>query len=180
MNAMGKLWLRGGFPGSYLAPSAAASRAWRRVFVQTLLERDIPQLGVRVPAPALHRFWRMLAHMHGQLWNAAELARAPGVSGATVRRYLDVLTGALVVRQLPPWHANIGKRQVKAPKVYVTDTGLLHALLGIESHHDLEGHPKVGASWEGFAILPLWGVHRFGETSVTRWPSNRLPCNMAP
>lgn len=146
------LWLRGGFPRSYLAPSLAVSADWRRDFVRTFLERDIPQLGIQVPGPTLHRFWRMLAHYHGQVWNGAELARAFGVSATTVRRYLDLLTGALVVRQLPPWYENLGKRQVRSPKVYVADTGLLHTLLGIESRDDLDGHPKVGASWESFVL----------------------------
>lgn len=146
------LWLRGGFPRSYLAPSIEVSADWRRGFVRTFLERDVPELGIQIPATTLHRFWRMLAHYHGQLWNGAELARAFGVSASTVRRYLDLLTGALVVRQLPPWYENLGKRQVRSPKIYVADTGLLHSLLGIEARQDLDGHPKVGASWEGFVL----------------------------
>jgi predicted AAA+ superfamily ATPase len=146
------LWVRGGFPRSFLAPSEAASSDWRRAFIQTFLERDIPQLGIRVPGPTLHRFWRMLAHYHGQVWNGAELSRAFGVAATTVRRYLDLLSGTLVVRQLAPWHENVGKRQVKSPKVYIADTGLLHTLLGIGSRDDLDGHPKVGASWEGFVL----------------------------
>jgi len=146
------LWLRGGFPRSYLADSDQTSGEWRRSFVRSFLERDIPQLGNQIPAVALHRFWRMLAHYHAQIWNAAELARAFGVAATTVRRYLDLLTGALVVRQLPPWHENLSKRQVRSPKIYVADSGLLHTLLGIESAEDLETHPKVGASWEGFVL----------------------------
>ena len=149
------LWLRGGFPRSFLASSTEASAEWRRAFVQTFLERDIPQLGIRIPAPTLHRFWRMLAHYHGQVWSGAELARAFGVADSTVRRYLDLLCSTLVVRQLPPWHENVKKRQVKAPKVYIADTGLLHTLLGIETRDDLEGHPKSGASWEGFVLREL-------------------------
>jgi hypothetical protein len=149
------LWRRGGFPRAYLAVSEAESLAWRRDFIRSFLERDIPQLGVRVPALTLHRFWQMLAHYHGQFWHGAELARAFGVAHTTVRRYLDILTGALVVRQLAPWFENIAKRQVKAPKVYLADTGLLHALLGIEDQETLEGHPKVGASWEGFAVREI-------------------------
>lgn len=155
VEARDELWLRGGFPRSFLAPSAAASAEWRRGFVRTFLEQDIPELGVQIPGTTLHRFWRMLAHYHAQLWNGAELARAFGVSATTVRRYLDVLTGALVVRQLPPWHEILGKRQVKAPKVYLADSGLLHTLLGLETREDLEGHPKVGASWEGFVLHEL-------------------------
>jgi predicted AAA+ superfamily ATPase len=147
-----RLWVRGGFPRSYLARTEADSFEWRRAFVRTFLERDLAQLGIRIPGATMHRFWRMLAYYHAQVWNGAELARAFGVAGTTVRRYLDVLTGALVLRQLPPWHENVGKRQVKAPKVYVADAGLLHALLGLATRDDLEGHPKVGASWEGFVV----------------------------
>jgi hypothetical protein len=150
-----RLWLRGGFPRAFLAESDAASAEWRRDFVRTFLERDLAQLGVRVPAETLRRFWTMVAHYHGQVWSGAELARSFGVSDTTVRRYLDVLTAALVLRQLSPWHENLGKRQVKAPKVFVSDTGLLHSLLGIETTFDLGGHPKVGASWEGFAATQV-------------------------
>jgi len=151
-DAAERLWLRGGFPSSFLARSEAASADWRRDFVRTFLERDLPQLGVRVPALTLRRFWTMLAHYHAQVWNGAELARAFGVTAPTVRHYLDALTAALVLRQLPPWFENIGKRQVKAPKVYIADSGLLHTLLNVPTRADLEGHPKVGASWEGFAL----------------------------
>jgi hypothetical protein len=147
-----RLWLRGGFPPSFLAVDEASSYEWRRYFIQTFLERDIPQLGFRIPGATLHRFWRMLAHYHGQVWNGSELARAFGVSSSSVRRYLDVLYGSLVVRLLPPWHENIGKRQVRAPKVYIADTGLLHNLLGLETQESLFNHPKVGASWEGFVL----------------------------
>lgn len=147
-----RLWVRGGFPRSYLASSNTASREWRRAFIGTFLERDLPQLGVNIRATTLRRFWMMLAHHHGQIWNSSEFARSFGVADTTVRNYLDVLTSALVVRQLPAWHENIGKRQVKAPKVYLADSGVLHALLNIDSKVDLEGHPKVGASWEGFVI----------------------------
>jgi predicted AAA+ superfamily ATPase len=145
-------WLRGGFPRAYIPSRESDSLAWRRQFLQTFLERDLPQLGIRIPAPALRRFWNMLAHYHGQIWNAAELARALAVNEATVRRYLDLLTGVFMVRQLSPWHENLGKRQVKAPKVYLRDSGLLHAMLGIGNQRDLEFHPKVGASWEGYAV----------------------------
>ena len=146
------LWLRGGFPRAFLARSDAASAEWRRGFIRTFLERDLPQLGVGIPAPTLHRFWAMVAHHHGQVWNASELARAFGVADTTVRRYLDLLTAAFVVRQLSPWHANVAKRQVKSPKIYLSDSGLLHTLLGLASRTDLEHHPKIGASWEGFAL----------------------------
>ena len=151
-SAQGRHWLRGGFPRAYTPRSEADSLAWRRQFLQTFIERDLPQLGIRIPAAAVRRFWNMLAHYHGQTWNAAELARALAVNESTVRHYLDLLTGVFMVRQLQPWHENLGKRQVKAPKVYVRDSGLLHALLGITNQRDLEHHPKVGASWEGYAV----------------------------
>ncbi|MDO8596381.1 MAG: ATP-binding protein [Sulfuricaulis sp.] len=145
-------WLRGGFPLSYTARSLAASAAWRTQFVRSFLDRELPQLGVTIPALALRRFWTMLAHYHGQIWNAAEPARSLGVAETTARRYLDLLSGVYMVRQLAPWHENLGKRQVKSPKVYVRDSGLLHHLLGITSEHGLLAHPKCGASWEGYAI----------------------------
>jgi predicted AAA+ superfamily ATPase len=152
MEDYDRLWIRGGFPRSFLAESEEAGAEWRRAFVQTFLEREMPQLGIQIPSTTMHRFWRMLAHYHGQLWNGAELARAFGVSATTVRRYLDILTSALVINQLPPWHANISKRQVKSPKVYLADSGILHTLLGVEDREDLEGHPLIGASWEGFVL----------------------------
>lgn len=150
-----RLWLRGGFPRSFLATSNARSQSWRRQFVTTFLERDVPQLGIRVGAPALRRFWTMLAHYHGQIWNASEFGRSFGVADNTVRTYLDLLTSAFVVRQLQPWHENIKKRQVKSPKVYLADSGLLHTLLGLEDIGDLNAHPKSGASWEGFVISQI-------------------------
>ena len=150
--ALGRRWLRGGFPRAFLAATDTDSLTWREEFIRTFLERDLPQLGVTIPAPTLRRFWAMLAHSHGQVWNSAELGRAFGVAHTTIRRYLDLLTGGFVVRQLLPWHANLGKRQVKAPKIYIADSGLLHALLGVETQDALESHPAVGASWEGFAL----------------------------
>lgn len=146
------LWRRGGLPPSYLAADDAASVRWRDAYVATFLERDLGNLGVRIPSTTMRRFWTMLAHYHGQTWNGAELARALSLSQTTVRRYLDALTDALVVRQLAPWFANIAKRQVRSPKVYVRDSGLLHALLGVSDQISLLGHPKVGASWEGFVL----------------------------
>lgn len=146
------LWLRGGFPLAYLAQDDAESALWRRAFVRTYLERDLPQLGVRIPADTIRRFWTMLAHYHGQTWNGAELARAFGVAQSTVRRYLDVLTATYMARRLQSWFENLAKREVKSPKVYLSDSGILHRLLGIETRADLECHPKVGASFEGFAI----------------------------
>ena len=179
------LWRRGGFPRAFLARTEADSLAWRRGFIQTLLERDLPQWGVRVPATALLRFWTMVAHYHGQTWNATEPARALGVSPTTTRRYLDLLTDALMVRQLQPWHANLGKRQVKSPKVYVRDSGLLHQLLGLETEKALLSHPKIGASWEGFVIEQVlaiephdeaffWATHQGAEIDLILRRGDRL------
>jgi predicted AAA+ superfamily ATPase len=176
-SAQGTHWLRGGFPLAYTARTESNSVAWRRQFIQTFLERDLPQLGVQIPAVALRRFWTMVAHYHGQIWNAAELARALAASESTVRRYLDLLTSVFMVRQLSPWLENLGKRQVKAPKLYVRDSGLLHTLLGIHSKRELELHPKVGASWEGYAIEEVlkamrpddayfWATHNRAEIDL--------------
>lgn len=147
-----RLWWRGGFPRSFLAETDAESRQWRADFIQTFLERDLRRLGVQVAPLALRRFWNMVAHYHGQIWNASEIGRSLGEAHTTVKRHLDILCGALVMRQLPPWFENLGKRQVKSPKVYLRDSGLLHELLGIASFAALEAHPKLGASWEGFAL----------------------------
>jgi hypothetical protein len=171
------LWLRGGFPRSFLAAGAAASRRWRGTFIVTFLERDLPQLGIKIPSEALRRFWMMLAHDHGQIWNAAEISRSLGTSENTARRYLDLLTGAFVVRQLPPWWQNVAKRQYKSPKVYLRDSGLLHSLLDIQSMDGLLSHPKYGASWEGFALEQVlsivgtdqayfWGTHAGAELDL--------------
>lgn len=178
-------WLRGAFPRSYLAASDAASAAWRKSFIQTLLERDLPQWGVRTPSAALWRFWTMLAHYHGQTWNAAEPARAMGVSESITRRYLDLLTDSFMARPLQPWHANLRKRQVKAPKIYIRDSGLLHQLLGIQTDRDLLTHPKIGASWEGYvveevldAIRPdeayFWATHQGAEIDLVLRKNGRL------
>ena len=153
-----RLWLRGGFPRSFLAADDAASLGWRDGFVRTFLERDIPQLGITVPAATLRRFWTMTAHYHGQIWNAAQFARSLGSSENTARSYLDILAGAFMARVLTPWFENVGKRQVKSPKVFLRDTGILHALLQIATMSDLQAHPKVGASWEGFAIELVAGL----------------------
>lgn len=146
------LWLRGGLPESYLSKNSESSHRWRLNYIQSFLERDIPLLGIRVPAAALRRFWTMLAHFHGQVWNASELGRAMGVKEDTARHYLDILTGSFMVRQLQPWFENTGKRVVKAPKVYFRDTGLLHALLGLRTGRQILSHPRMGFSWEGFAM----------------------------
>jgi uncharacterized protein len=147
-----RLWLRGGYPLSYLAPSDQKSLLWREEFVRTYLERDIPQLGIRIPAAVLRRFWQMLSHMHGRIWNASQIASGLGVSPPTARHYLDVLQDTFMVRQVQPYFINIKKRIVKSPKIYLTDTGILHALLHIESMEALLGHPSVGASWEGLVF----------------------------
>lgn len=151
-EALRRHWRRGGFPPAYLARSEQASFVWRQQFIHTYLERDLPQLGITIPAATLLRFWTMLAHYHGGIWNAAEAARSLGVTEPTARRYVDLLAGLFMVRQLQPWHENLKKRQVKAPKVYVRDSGLLHALLGLASEREIVSHPKAGASWEGYAI----------------------------
>ena len=158
-----RLWIRGGFPRSFLARSDTASMEWRGDFVRTFLERDIPQLGISIAARTLHRFWSMLAHYHGQIWNASEFGRSFGVADNTVRGYLDILTDTFMVRQLLPWTANVSKRQVKSPKIYFSDSGLLHSILDLKSKRDLEAHPKLGASWEGFlmeTIIRQLGVRR--------------------
>jgi predicted AAA+ superfamily ATPase len=152
-----RLWNRGGFPRSFLAEDDTSSIAWREDFIRTFLERDIPQLGITIPAETLRRFWTMISHYHGQVWNAAHFARSLGTSEKTARRYLDILVGAYMVRVLPPWYENIRKRQVKAPKIYIRDCGILHALLQINTMADLQGHPKIGSSWEGFCLEQLIG-----------------------
>ena len=156
-----KLWLRGGFPRSYLADEDTASALWREDFIRSYLERDVPALGISIPAETLRRFWVMVSHYHGQVLNLSELGRSFGVSDHTVRRYLEILTGTFMIRLLPPWHANVGKRLVKAPKLYIRDSGLFHALHTIATPLQLESHPKLGASWEGFAMeqaIRLTGV----------------------
>lgn len=158
-----RLWLRGSFPRSYTARSNIDARVWRVDFLRTFLERDVPQLGITIPSGTLERFWAMLAHYHGQVWNASELARSFGVSHHVTRRYLDALAATFMVRVLRPWQANIRKRQVKAPKVYIRDSGILHDFLGIESMRDLERHPKLGASWEGLLIEAV--IHQLGARS---------------
>lgn len=162
-----ELWLRGGFPRSFLARTKTDSERWRQDFVQTFLERDLARFGVEVAAASMRRLWSMAAHHHGQILNSSEIGGSLGVSHTTVRRQLDVLCGAFVMRLLPPWFENLGKRQVKAPKVYVRDSGLLHSLLGIGSFAALEGHPKLGASWEGFALEEVLRV--VGERDVYFW-----------
>ena len=177
MEAYTQHWLRGGFPRSYLASSESDSATWRKNFIQTFLERDLAQWGIRVPAVAIRRFWSMLAHYHGQIWNAAEPARSLSVSEPTARRYLDILTGVFMVRQLHPWHVNLKKRQVKSPKIFFRDTGLLHQLMGLSTLGELYNHPKSGASWEGYVIeeviravkpddVYFWATHQGAEIDL--------------
>jgi predicted AAA+ superfamily ATPase len=167
---MRPLWWRGGFPRAFLAASDTAAREWQENFIRAFLERDIPALGIDAPAPTLRRFWTMLAHYHGQTWNAAEFARSLGASEAVARRYLDILCGAFAARQLPPWFENLGKRQVKSPKVYIRDPGIMHALLRVESFEALQGHPKLGASWEGLCVEQLLAVA--GERNAYYWATH--------
>lgn len=174
---LSRLWWRGGFPRAFLAPEDGIARQWHEDFRRTFLERDIPQLGIQVPAATLARFWTMLAHYHGQVLNQAELARALGSSEPTARRYLDILSGTYMVRLLPPWFENLRKRQVRSPKVYVRDSGVLHSLLGIVDNVGLQSHPKQGASWEGFCLEQIlsvcgdraayfWGTHSGAELDL--------------
>ena len=178
-HRLDRRWLRGGFPEAWLARTNGGATLWLESFIRTFLERDLPELGMRVAGPTMRRFWTMLAHWHGQVWNASEFGRSFGVADTTVRRYLDMLAGALVVRQLQPWHENIKKRQVKAPRIYIRDTGLLHALLGIGDLTSLNSHPKSGASWEGLLLETVieqlglseertffWSVHSGAELDL--------------
>lgn len=184
VRRMDRLWQRGGFPLSFVARTDADSISWREGFIRLTVERDLPVLGLGAPAVAVRRFWGMVAHYHGQIWNSAEPARSLGVSESTVRRYLDFLTDAYLVRQLRPWFENLAKRQVKSPKVYVRDSGLLHALFGLRSEADLLAHPKVGASWEGFLleqVLQLaqpdeaffWATHQGAELDLLMFKHGR-------
>ena len=185
-GAVRRLWLRGGFPRSFLADGDDRSFKWRTEFIRTFLERDLPQLGVSVPAATMRRFWTMLAHYHGNRWNSSELGRALGVTAPTINRYFDALVDALIVRRLQPWYENLKKRQVKAPKVYLADTGMLHALLSVDSEFALMGHPKLGASWEGFAMQEMlrivgvdwdrcyyWATHRGAELDLLVFDGGR-------
>lgn len=181
-----RLWWRGGFPSSYTAPSEAASYMWREHYISTFLERDVPQLGINIPAPTLRRFWTMLCHYHAQVVNYAEFARNFGIADMTVRRYIDILAGTFMVRVLQPWHSNTSKRLVKRPKIYLRDSGLFHALLAIDSMEQLMGHNRLGASWEGFALecacravekrdeeLYFWRTHTGAEVDLFWQQSGR-------
>jgi predicted AAA+ superfamily ATPase len=166
-HAMRRLWLRGGFPRSFLARSDVESGAWRRDFIRTFLERDLRTFGIDISARALRRLWTMLAHYHGQVWNASEIGRSLGEAHTTIRRHADVLVGALVVRELQPWFENVGKREIKSPKLYIRDSGILHSLLVAESSNALESHPKLGASWEGFVIEQI--LSELGTRDAYYW-----------
>ncbi len=177
LDALQEHWLRGGFPLSFLAKDETDSFAWRKNFVQTFLDRDLPRWGVQIPTGNLLRFWTMISHYHGQVWNAAEPARSLGLSQPTVRRYLDILQDVFMVRILQPWYTHSKKRQVKSPKIYFRDSGLFHSLLGIRSHHDLQTHPKSGASWEGYVVEEVikviepdeayfWATHNGAELDL--------------
>ena len=176
-ESIDKLWLRGGLPLSFLAKDDGDSSQWRLNFIRTFLERDMPQLGVHLPAETMRRFWSMISHYHGQIWNGSEIGASLGVSHHTARKYMDLFTGAYMVRQLQPWFENVGKRLVKSPKVYIRDSGLLHALLDIPDLASLQGHPKLGASWEGFVIEQIlswvnernayfWATHSRAELDL--------------
>lgn len=170
-ESIDSLWVRGGFPRSFLASTDGVSHRWREAFISTFLERDMPQLGIRIPAETMRRFWTMLAHYHGQVWNASELARSIGSSSKTALYYRDILAGAYVLRVLPPWFENLKKRQIKSPKVFIRDCGLLHELLGIRNMSDLRAHPHYGASWEGFALEQVLSF--FGSQDAYFWSTQR-------
>lgn len=178
-SSLDQLWLQGGYPRSLLTDSNQASLTWRENYIRTFLERDIPQLGIRVPANTLHRFWTMIAHYHGQVLNFSELGRSFGVNDVTVRRYLEILAGTFMIELLQPWHSNVKKRQVRSPKLYIRDSGIFHSLLQIESHSQLQSNPKLGASWEGFVVeqarraapfshrhFYFWSVHSGSELDL--------------
>jgi len=179
------LWVRGGFPLSFLAKNDVDSFAWRKSFIKTFLKRDIREQGIDVPSVTLHRFWTMLAHSHGKIWNNAPIAASLGISEPTVRKYLDIFTGIFMVRQLQPWHANIKKRQIKSPKIYIRDTGILNSLLGLKNESEIVRHPDCGSSWEGFVIeevisssgldeVYFWGTHNGAEIDLVFLKGGKL------
>lgn len=169
VNESKQLWLRGGFPPSYLASNNQRSLRWRQEYIRTFLERDIPNLGIRVPAQTLRRFWMMLLHYHGNTVNSSELARSLGWSNTRIQHYLDILSGTFMIRQLSPWHENLSKRQVKAKKIYFRDSGIMHSLMGIESGDALTNHPRLGASWEGFALEEIIRYHNIDSEECYFW-----------
>ena len=169
---LNRLWMRGGFPLSFLSKSPEQSARWRRDYISTFLERDIPNLGFQMPPATLRRFWMMLAHYHGQVFNASEIGKSLGLSHTTIRKYLDILTGTFMVRQLHPWIENLGKRQVKSPKIYFRDSGLFHTLLECETEEQMRVHPKRGASWEGFALEEIIRMNQLRENDVYFWATH--------
>ena len=169
---MKKLWAWGGFPRSYLAKSSQVSFQWRQDFITTFLERDIPNLGINIPAPTLRRFWIMISHYHGQVFNASEISRSFGTSDNTVKKYLDILSGTFMIRQLQPWFYNTGKRLVKRPKIYFRDSGIFHALTSLKSFNELISHPKLGASWEGFVIEQIVRILNLREEEIFFWAAH--------
>ncbi|MCB1126307.1 MAG: ATP-binding protein [Verrucomicrobiae bacterium] len=172
VDKLDALWLRGGFPESFLSDSDEASFHWRQQFIRTFLTRDIPQLGITIPSEQLRRFWLMLAHYHGQTWNASEIARSLGVNYKTTQGYLDILTGAFMVRQLQPWVENIGKRVRRAPKIYLRDSGIFHALMNLRTIAELQAHPKLGASWEGMALEQVLRVLKVASDEAFAWSTH--------
>jgi len=169
VDNMEKLWFRGGFPKAYLANSDLESQDWREFYIKTFLEQDIPNLGIAIPAQSLRKFWMMLTHYHGNLFNASELGRAFGASDVTIKKYLDILTGTFMIRQLQPWHENVLKRQVKAPKIYFRDSGIFHSVLGVDGMSNLRIHPKIGASWEGFALEEVVRLYQASSADCYFW-----------
>ncbi len=172
VNDFPSLWIRGGFPLSYLAENDQISLAWRKAYVTTFLERDLPNLGFSIPAETIRRFWMMLTHVHGNIFNASELGRSLGYSDTTIKRYLDILVGTFMIRRLNPWFENIGKRQVKSPKIYFRDSGILHALMGIVDNEALKLHPKLGASWEGVALEEVIRYHKADPGDCYFWATH--------
>lgn len=173
INDLQTLWVRGGFPLSFLATTNEISVAWRKGYIKTFLERDIPELGIKIPPEQLRRFWMMLAHYHGNIFNASEIGRSLGLSNKTMKAYADILTATFMVRQLQPWFENIGKRQVKTPKIYMRDSGIFHTLIGINSHSDLLIHPKLGASWEGFALEQIISHYQADQEDCYFWATHQ-------
>ncbi len=171
-HSLKKLWLRGGFPRAFLCKSEEDSFEWIEAYIRTFLEQDIPNLGIKIPPVALRRFWTMLAHYHGNIFNASEIGRSFGASDVTMRNYLDLLTGTFMIRELQPWYENLGKRQVKSPKVFFRDSGILHSLLNISSHSDLVVHPKLGVSWEGFALEQIIRAHKVNSEHCYFWATH--------
>ena len=172
LDELEQLWVRGGLPPSFLAEEDAVSMQWREDYIQTFLERDIPGLGIRIAVETLRRFWQMVSHYHGNILNFSELGQSFGIADTTVRHYVDILKGTFMIRVLPPWHANMGKRLVKRPKLYFRDSGLFHALLSVGNSDALHTHPKLGSSWEGFALECVWRSVGKSEEQAFFWATH--------